>query len=490
MTTDGAPVRPKVFVSYAWTSTDHQGQVRSWADRLLADGVDVILDVYDLKEGYDKHAFMERSVRDPLVTHVLIVCDRGYAEKADTRQAGVGTETQLISKEVYEKVEQSRFIPIICEFRSDGTPYLPAFLSSRIGIDFSTPEKVELNWERLLRLLHNRPLLVKPALGNAPAYLLAAGETGASSIGGAFDESSDKRGLASTASTSSVASRVALAKKYCRDDRYALEWVELLVAEVAKIKKFITGPTYPAVKPDSDSINALVSMFTSESEALRRMCLVSGRWGTAEANRAIARVLRSLTFQSDSRSGFTYWIEIRPFPGALCFYWSIVGALAREDFETARALMHTTARTAHGDGPIVSMFPPMSFGTIDWKILKGLENRRTPVSDFMFALLKEEVTDIAIDQSEAEEIFDSAEMLISLEFAQIRRQRMEATGIWFWMPIGRFVWKRHAKSPADTLAAYAGNDALLKNGLLGGSSSSRSQTMALVNEHMQKVPTW
>ena len=163
--------QPKVFISYSWSSETHKELVRTWADRLIGDGVEVVVDVYDLKEGDDKHAFMERSVRDSSVTHVLIVCDQTYAQKADARSAGVGTETQLISKEVYEKVVQSKFIPIICSFDELGNPHLPAFLASRIGVDFSTNEKTNGNWEQLIRLLVGKPRLVKPALGKLPLYL-------------------------------------------------------------------------------------------------------------------------------------------------------------------------------------------------------------------------------------------------------------------------------------------------------------------------------
>src|SRR5262252_1284175 len=108
--------RPKVFISYSWTSPGHQERVRLWAERLVQDGVDVVLDIYDLKEGQDKYAFMERMVTDPNITHVLVVCDKTYSEKADTKKAGVGTESQIISKEVYEKVEQAKFIPLACNF--------------------------------------------------------------------------------------------------------------------------------------------------------------------------------------------------------------------------------------------------------------------------------------------------------------------------------------------------------------------------------------
>ena len=162
---------PTVFLSYSWSSVAHQGLVREWAERLASDGVDVLLDLYDLKEGYDKYAFMERMVTDSKVTHVLVVCDRKYAEKANARTAGVGTESQIISKEVYEKVDQSKFIPIVCEFDDKGNPFLPTFLKSRIWIDFSTPEAVNENWERLIRLLYGKPLHEKPSLGRPPAYI-------------------------------------------------------------------------------------------------------------------------------------------------------------------------------------------------------------------------------------------------------------------------------------------------------------------------------
>ncbi len=146
--------------------------VKGWADRLLDHGVEVLLDIYDLKGGHDKFAFMERMVTDQSVTHVLVMCDKVYAEKADARAAGVGVETQIISKEVYEKVEQSKFIPIACELDEHGKWYLPTFLKSRIGFNFSTPEAVNENWEQLVRLLFGKPLHVKPTVGKPPAYLL------------------------------------------------------------------------------------------------------------------------------------------------------------------------------------------------------------------------------------------------------------------------------------------------------------------------------
>ena len=164
-------MNPKVFISYSWTSPGHQARIRQWAEQLVNDGVDVVLDVWDLKEGDDKYAFMEKMVTDESVTHVLVFSDSEYAAKADARKAGVGTESQIISREVYSKVQQSKFLPVVCEFDESGEPYLPTFFKSRIWIDFSGPEAANENWEQLIRVLYGKPAYEKPTLGQPPTYV-------------------------------------------------------------------------------------------------------------------------------------------------------------------------------------------------------------------------------------------------------------------------------------------------------------------------------
>lgn len=131
----------------------------------------MVLDVWDLKEGDDKYAFMEKMVTDEAVTHVLVFSDSEYAAKADARKAGVGTESQIISSEVYSKVQQSKFLPVVCEFDDVAEPFLPTFLKSRIWINFSSPEAANDNWEQLIRVLYGKPAYAKPTLGQAPTYV-------------------------------------------------------------------------------------------------------------------------------------------------------------------------------------------------------------------------------------------------------------------------------------------------------------------------------
>jgi hypothetical protein len=168
---EGSILQPKVFISYSWTTPQHEQWVADLAERLSVDGIIVILDKWDLKEGQDKHAFMEQMVHDATINKVLVVCDIGYQSKADDRKGGVGTETQLISKEVYENTAQEKFIPIVRQCDENGKPCIPHFMASRIYVDLTSNDTFEENYQTLLRNLYGKPLLRRPPLGTPPAYI-------------------------------------------------------------------------------------------------------------------------------------------------------------------------------------------------------------------------------------------------------------------------------------------------------------------------------
>lgn len=167
-------VSPRVFVSYSWSSEDHKDRVRLLVDRLIGDGVDVLLDVYDLREGDDRFVYMERSVTDPSVTKVIAITDRAYKEKMDGRKGGVGIEGTIMSAKVYQQVsgENNKFVAVVFETELDGKASLPAMFDSKFYIDMTTDELLEANYEQLVRFLYNKPLRKKPVLGRQPGYLL------------------------------------------------------------------------------------------------------------------------------------------------------------------------------------------------------------------------------------------------------------------------------------------------------------------------------
>lgn len=162
---------PKLFISYSWSDIEHEQWVINLATDLRESGVDVILDKWDLKEGHDAIVFMEKMVTDPKINKVAIICDKKYVIKADGREGGVGTETQIISKKIYENQSQEKFVAVVPVKDQDGKAYLPTYYKSRIYIDLSEADTYADNFERLLRWAFNKPLYVKPEIGNSPSFL-------------------------------------------------------------------------------------------------------------------------------------------------------------------------------------------------------------------------------------------------------------------------------------------------------------------------------
>ena len=180
-----ADTHPKVFISYSWTNEDYKNRVLNLATRLRDNGVDIILDQWDLRPGHDMYAFMEQSIRD--ADKVLILCDKGYAEKADHRSGGVGAETMIITPDVYGKHKQEKFIPVIME-----TPKaVPSYLKSRYAV-FYTKDGVE-EYQALCQAIFGVSGVKKPPVGKVPIEWLTGDSSTHKSLSSNVTVSTDSK---------------------------------------------------------------------------------------------------------------------------------------------------------------------------------------------------------------------------------------------------------------------------------------------------------
>jgi hypothetical protein len=162
---------PKLFISYSWSGPDHEAWVLRLAEDLTSQGVQVVLDKWDLQPGHDANAFMESMVTDAEVTKVLLICDRKYVEKSNSRSGGAGTEAQIITPSLYAKKAQDKFVAVIAERDDEGKPFIPAYYGSRIYIDLTDPSTYSAEFDRLLRWIWDQPLHIRPERGEKPAFL-------------------------------------------------------------------------------------------------------------------------------------------------------------------------------------------------------------------------------------------------------------------------------------------------------------------------------
>jgi hypothetical protein len=154
---------PIVFVSYSHDSPEHKSWVLEFSARLRSNGIDAILDQWDLGPGGDLPHFMEQSIARS--SRVLMICTERYVEKANAGLGGVGFEKMVVTADLLQQIGLSKVIPIV---RQTGVHKLPTFLRSKLYIDLSSTDKFETGFDQLLRELLNAPLFQKPPLGTTP----------------------------------------------------------------------------------------------------------------------------------------------------------------------------------------------------------------------------------------------------------------------------------------------------------------------------------
>lgn len=158
------PIPPKVFISYSHDSQLHKDWVLSLATRLVANGVDVVLDQWDLTLGSDLPRFMEAGLT--AAQRVLAVCTLPYVTKANAGVGGVGYEKMILTAQLMQQISGDRIIPVIRNNLS--TPPTPTFLGSRLYIDFRDDLLYETRYAELLRDIHGQEIRPRPPLGNNP----------------------------------------------------------------------------------------------------------------------------------------------------------------------------------------------------------------------------------------------------------------------------------------------------------------------------------
>ena len=163
---------PKVFISYSHDSPEHKRWVLELGTKLVQNGVDVVLDRWDLTPGDNFTQFMEVGVRD--LDWVLVICTDNYVRKANNREGGVGYEVQIVTAQLVENLGIDKFIPIIRQ--ASGQEKMPTFLGGRVYIDFTDDSQFNEKFDELLHKLYDVPIVEKPPLGEKPSFAKLSSE--------------------------------------------------------------------------------------------------------------------------------------------------------------------------------------------------------------------------------------------------------------------------------------------------------------------------
>ncbi|WP_218689474.1 toll/interleukin-1 receptor domain-containing protein [Psychrobacter sp. BF1] len=155
---------PKCFISYSHDNDLHKEWVLNLATRLMKNGVDIILDQWDVRLGGDLPFFMERGLTE--VDRVICVCTETYVSKANTGSGGVGYEKMILTSELMSNINSEKIIPLIKN--NDASKVTPVFLQSKNYIDFRNKDDYEKKYIELIKEIHGESTKARPALGSNP----------------------------------------------------------------------------------------------------------------------------------------------------------------------------------------------------------------------------------------------------------------------------------------------------------------------------------
>lgn len=315
-------IPPKLFISYSWTTPDHEAWVIQFATKLRESGVDAILDKWDLKEGHDSHAFMERMVTDPEIKKVLIISDKGYVTKANNRSGGVGTETQIITPEIYNKQDQDKFVVVVKERDEDGNPYIPVFYGSRKFIDLSNPEAYSANFQKVLGWVFDQSLDRKPPIGEKPEFLSEEDRAASLETSSLFRDTTD-------AIRNNRSNAMALATEYF--ERLTTEF------EKFRIEHSSEDPF------DELVVQSIESFLPYRNEAIKIFLLLARNGNADETAKIVHGFLESLIPYMDRPRNITQWriddFDNFKFIVHELYLHAVACFIRHEKFDSAAALM-------------------------------------------------------------------------------------------------------------------------------------------------------
>jgi hypothetical protein len=129
---------------------------------LRADGVDAVLDQWEVHLGDPLPEFMEQTVRGN--DFVLVICTPKYKGRSDGRIGGVGYEGDIMTAEVFSNRDHRKFIPVLR--RGGWSSAFPSWLRGKAGVDLRRDPYPEEQYQRLLDTLHGQTPQ-RPPLGPA-----------------------------------------------------------------------------------------------------------------------------------------------------------------------------------------------------------------------------------------------------------------------------------------------------------------------------------
>lgn len=159
---------PRVFISYSWDSEPHKEWVLKLSEDLRKNGVETLLDRYELIAGKNLSHFMEESIET--AEKVLVIFTEQYKEKASGRTGGVGVEYSILNSDLCDDIAgNKKYIPVLRSGSKKDS--IPLFMRQYIAVYMLDNLAYEEKLKEILHAIYEKPMIQKSQIGSMPDFL-------------------------------------------------------------------------------------------------------------------------------------------------------------------------------------------------------------------------------------------------------------------------------------------------------------------------------
>jgi hypothetical protein len=269
-------------------------------------------------------------------------------------------------------------------------------------------------------------------------------------------------------------------KRFLAKPEYRIQLDELFAEETGRLIARLDASEFAIpYQWDQAEFRARVRKFEAATEALATMCGVLGRWGDDTELPMAQDIIRALYAQSEKiGNGNTGFLGIRSYPAVLVFTAYGLGLTRAARWRALHGLFDFTIDQQHREPlrAVETLFLGAWKGTDAWKLIEGLEQRNTPLSDHLLDIFSKWGKRFAGLTPDFELMLERFEVLGSLAFlerydkASLQQTLANVAAQDFaWMPTGRASWHgANARKLIGELESAAVKTALVKSGFVTG----------------------
>lgn len=251
---------------------------------------------------------------------------------------------------------------------------------------------------------------------------------------------------------------VASLKQYLSEDRHRIRLHDLVMNETERVYGQIGEELFPVQGGQGFATNEAfnaellrqVRSYEALTDILGAMFITGCFWSEPHHDHLWAKSASRVANPPDVRGQVsTALVNLRRYPAVLLLYAGGIASIAADRYHTLKALLtHAHIREEYGrpgDHPVaLVLYPGALLEQSIAQRLPGMEGHYTPMSDWLFATLREPLREIAPDDRLYERLFDRFEYLLALVHTDLDGQS-NGPGR-FSAPLGCFSW-RYRREP-------------------------------------------